>query len=223
MLCARLEPTRCGKLVVPRVLAGVFMAPVLTVVANTVGIIGGWLIAVFQLRVASASTGRRSWTACLADAWMGLIKPFCLGFVIVTIGCHVGLRTTWRNAGRRSRHYQCRRGIVGGGDCCGLFHHASVDHVAQSMTSATEPYASPTGAVEPDAPIVVFDDVSLAFDDAVVPKHQLHPAGRPYQNHPGRQRRRKSTTLKLILGLLTPDSGVICKWPPHRPGCQKPS
>ena len=25
---------------------------------------------------------------------MGLIKPFFLGFVIVTIGCHVGLRTT---------------------------------------------------------------------------------------------------------------------------------
>jgi len=24
---------------------------------------------------------------------MGLIKPFFLGFVIVTIGCHVGLRT----------------------------------------------------------------------------------------------------------------------------------
>jgi phospholipid/cholesterol/gamma-HCH transport system permease protein len=24
---------------------------------------------------------------------MGLIKPFCLGFAIVTIGCHVGLRT----------------------------------------------------------------------------------------------------------------------------------
>ena len=27
------------------------------------------------------------------DPWMGLIKPFFLGFVIVTIGCHVGLRT----------------------------------------------------------------------------------------------------------------------------------
>jgi phospholipid/cholesterol/gamma-HCH transport system permease protein len=25
---------------------------------------------------------------------MGLIKPFVLGFVIVTIACHVGLRTT---------------------------------------------------------------------------------------------------------------------------------
>ena len=86
------DPVR--KLVVPRVLAGMFMAPVLTVVANTVGIIGGWLIAVFQLRVASSLY----WTSVieglyLQDAWMGLIKPFCLGFAIVTIGCHVGLRT----------------------------------------------------------------------------------------------------------------------------------
>jgi phospholipid/cholesterol/gamma-HCH transport system permease protein len=86
------DPVR--KLVVPRVLAGTVMAPVLTVVADTVGIIGGWLIAVFQLRVASSLY----WTSVveglyLEDAWMGLIKPFCLGFVIVTIGCHVGLRT----------------------------------------------------------------------------------------------------------------------------------
>jgi phospholipid/cholesterol/gamma-HCH transport system permease protein len=30
----------------------------------------------------------------VADVWMGLIKPFFLGFAIVSIGCHVGLRTT---------------------------------------------------------------------------------------------------------------------------------
>ena len=87
------DPLR--KLVVPRVLAGVFMTPVLTVIANTVGIIGGWLIAVSQLQVA----GSVYWTSVLdglylEDVYMGLIKPFCLGFVIVTIGCHVGLRTT---------------------------------------------------------------------------------------------------------------------------------
>jgi phospholipid/cholesterol/gamma-HCH transport system permease protein len=28
------------------------------------------------------------------DLWMGLVKPFVLGFAIVTIACHVGLRTT---------------------------------------------------------------------------------------------------------------------------------
>jgi phospholipid/cholesterol/gamma-HCH transport system permease protein len=87
------DPIR--KLVVPRVLAGFIMAPVLTVIADFVGILGGWLIAVFQLRVASSVY----WTSIIEalyiqDVWMGLLKPFFLGFAIVTIGCHVGLRTT---------------------------------------------------------------------------------------------------------------------------------
>ena len=78
------------------------------------------------------------------------------------------------------------------------------------MTSATEPYASPTGAVEPDAPIVIFDDVSLAFDDAVVLRNISFTL---LAGHTkiilGASGSGKSTTLKLILGLLTPDSGVI--------------
>ena len=87
------DPVR--KLVVPRVLAGFFMAPVLTVVADAVGIVGGWLVAVYQLRVASSVY----WSSVveglyLEDAWMGLIKPFCIGLAIVSIGCHVGLRTS---------------------------------------------------------------------------------------------------------------------------------
>ena len=86
------DPVR--KLVVPRVLAGFFMTPVLTVIADTVGILGGWIVAVYQLGVASSLY----WTSItdalyLQDAWMGIIKPFILGYVIVTIGCYVGLAT----------------------------------------------------------------------------------------------------------------------------------
>lgn len=87
------DPIR--KLVVPRVLAGFIMCPILTVVANAVGLTGGWLIALSQLRVPSGVY----WSSVveglfIQDVWMGLIKPFFLGFVIVTIGCHVGLRTS---------------------------------------------------------------------------------------------------------------------------------
>lgn len=87
------DPIR--KLVVPRVIAGFLMCPILTVVANTVGMIGGWIIAVTQLRVASSVY----WSSItdgllIEDVWMGIIKPFFLGFVIVTIGCHIGLRAT---------------------------------------------------------------------------------------------------------------------------------
>lgn len=86
------DPIR--KLVVPRVLAGFIMCPILTVVANTVGMLGGWMIALTQLRVSSGVY----WNGVIdglfiQDVWMGIIKPFFLGFVIVTIGCHVGLRT----------------------------------------------------------------------------------------------------------------------------------
>jgi phospholipid/cholesterol/gamma-HCH transport system permease protein len=86
------DPIR--KLVVPRVIAGIFMAPVLTIVADFVGIVGGWLVARYQLQVASGLY----WSSILEglvmqDLWMGIIKPFVLGFVIVTVACHVGLRT----------------------------------------------------------------------------------------------------------------------------------
>lgn len=87
------DPVR--KLVVPRVLAGVLMAPVLTIVADTIGIVGGWLIAVLQLRVASSLYWRSIVEGLYPeDAWMGIVKPFFLGYAIVTIGCHVGLRTS---------------------------------------------------------------------------------------------------------------------------------
>ena len=87
------DPIR--KLVVPRMLAGFFMAPVLTVISDFVGIFGGWIVARFTLQV---STGLY-WSSVtqslyVQDIWMGLIKPFVLGFVIVTLACHVGLRTT---------------------------------------------------------------------------------------------------------------------------------
>jgi phospholipid/cholesterol/gamma-HCH transport system permease protein len=87
------DPVR--KLVVPRVLAGLLMMPLLSVLATAVGMVGGWLITVLQFHVASSVY----WTSVvqglyIQDVWMGIIKPFFLGFTIVTIGCHVGLRTT---------------------------------------------------------------------------------------------------------------------------------
>ena len=87
------DPIR--KLVLPRVLAGVVMVPLLTVISGGVGMIGGWIVTVTQLKVASSVY----WNAVvqglfMQDVWMGLIKPFFLGFAIVSIGCHVGMRTT---------------------------------------------------------------------------------------------------------------------------------
>ena len=86
------DPIR--KLVLPRVVAGTIMVPVLTVLADGVGMVGGLIISVTQLKIA----GTIYWSNVieglyLQDLWMGLIKPVVLGFALVTIGCHVGLRT----------------------------------------------------------------------------------------------------------------------------------
>ena len=87
------DPIR--KLVLPRILAGLLMVPVLTVIATGVGMVGGWLVTFSLLRVASSVY----WNSVvqglyIQDVWMGLIKPFVLGFTIVSIGCHVGMRTS---------------------------------------------------------------------------------------------------------------------------------
>jgi len=87
------DPIR--KLVVPRILAGLIMVPLLTIIASGIGMVGGWIVTTTLLRVASSVY----WNAVvqglyIQDVWMGLIKPFFLGFTIVSIGCHVGLRTT---------------------------------------------------------------------------------------------------------------------------------
>ena len=86
------DPIR--KLVLPRILAGIVMVPILTVIASAVGMVGGWMVTVGVLRVASSIY----WNSVvqglfIQDVWMGLIKPFFLGFTIVSIGCHVGMRT----------------------------------------------------------------------------------------------------------------------------------
>jgi phospholipid/cholesterol/gamma-HCH transport system permease protein len=86
------DPIR--KLVLPRILAGFVMVPVLTVIASGVGMVGGWVVTVFLLRVASSVYWNSVVQALyIQDVWMGLIKPFILGFTIVSIGCHVGMRT----------------------------------------------------------------------------------------------------------------------------------
>jgi len=87
------DPVR--KLAVPRVLAGLIMVPILTVISDFVGILGAWIITVTQLNVASSVYWNSIIVALYpADIWMGLVKPVFLGFAIVSIACFVGMRTT---------------------------------------------------------------------------------------------------------------------------------
>src|SRR3954449_10470506 len=84
------------KLVTPRLIATCVMLPLLTIIADFVGMFGGFIIAKFLLGL----LGRQYWMSVWHDLqwWLdvtqGLLKPFIFAFVISLVGCFYGLRTT---------------------------------------------------------------------------------------------------------------------------------
>jgi phospholipid/cholesterol/gamma-HCH transport system permease protein len=87
------DPIR--KLVAPRLIAGVIMVPILTVISDTLGIFGGGMISVFSLQLSWEYYWRSVGQSLVVnDIAMGLSKPFAFGFIISSVGCYMGLRTT---------------------------------------------------------------------------------------------------------------------------------
>ncbi len=86
-----ISPSR--RLVVPRLVAVVLMMPVLTAIADALGILGGLAIAVLELRM----TFQDYFTSILqqlsiSDISSGLAKTLFFGFEIAAIGCYNGLQ-----------------------------------------------------------------------------------------------------------------------------------
>lgn len=80
------------KLVSPRIVAGLIVLPLLTVLADIVGIFGGGLIAVYELEI-SAHVYYRSVVnfVMIRDVLDGLIKSAFFGFILVSIACYKGI------------------------------------------------------------------------------------------------------------------------------------
>ncbi len=83
------------KLVVPRVLATVLMMPVLTVISDAVGLVGGVIIAVTQLGLGAGYffTSMVQNTR-LGDLTSGLGKSLFFGYLIAIIACSKGLNAS---------------------------------------------------------------------------------------------------------------------------------
>ena len=70
------------------------LVPLLTIFADFVGILGGFLVSYFVVRLNPAQYWARSYNAIeFGDALQGIIKPFVFGFIISTVGCYFGLTT----------------------------------------------------------------------------------------------------------------------------------
>jgi len=81
-------------LVVPRFVAAIVMLPVLSIFADIVAILGGYLVATLTLDVSghTFTSGLRMYFK-VQDIFSGLIKSFFFGMIIATMGCHYGLRS----------------------------------------------------------------------------------------------------------------------------------
>ncbi len=80
------------KLVLPKVMAIVIMLPLLTVLSDFLGIMGGLLVSTFELKISSSVYISHVLSSLqLSDIMSGLFKTVFFAFFISIVGCYNGL------------------------------------------------------------------------------------------------------------------------------------
>jgi phospholipid/cholesterol/gamma-HCH transport system permease protein len=83
------------KLVGPRLYTTVITLPLLTILADFCGLLGGYFVSVYSVRLTTAEYWTSAYQALdFQDVTQGLIKPFIFAVVIALVGCHYGLHTS---------------------------------------------------------------------------------------------------------------------------------
>lgn len=89
-------------LVAPRLIAGTLMLPVLVLIADIIGVMGGYLVGVYKLGFTAQNYLSKTWQYLMADDVLsGLYKAAAFGFIVTLMGCYHG--------------YNSRRGAQGVG------------------------------------------------------------------------------------------------------------
>ncbi len=78
-------------LVAPRLIAGTLMLPCLVLVADVIGVLGGYIIAVYKLGFNPATYIKNTWDFLKTiDLVSGLVKAGVFGFLVSLMGCYHG-------------------------------------------------------------------------------------------------------------------------------------
>jgi len=87
-------------LVAPRLIAGLLMLPVLVLVADIIGVFGGYLVSVHKLGFNPTVYITRTWNFVQAiDIISGLVKAGVFGFLVALMGCYHGYHSRGGAAG----------------------------------------------------------------------------------------------------------------------------
>jgi phospholipid/cholesterol/gamma-HCH transport system permease protein len=78
-------------LVVPRILAGLTMLPILVLVGDIIGVFGGYIISIYKLGFNPATYLTKTYDYLeFMDVFSGLVKASVFGFIISLMGCYNG-------------------------------------------------------------------------------------------------------------------------------------
>jgi len=78
-------------MVAPRLVAGLVMFPALVLVADVIGVFGGYIVAVYKLGFNAGNYLQRTYDFLEAeDVNSGLIKAAVFGFIVTLMGCYHG-------------------------------------------------------------------------------------------------------------------------------------
>jgi phospholipid/cholesterol/gamma-HCH transport system permease protein len=79
---------------VPRLMATVFMLPLLTIISDFVGLLGGFAYSFFIYHLNPSQYWSNAYHSLdYGDVFQGLIKPFIFAFIVALVGCYYGLST----------------------------------------------------------------------------------------------------------------------------------
>lgn len=84
------------KLVTPRLIATATMLPLLTIIADFMGLVGGYIVACVMMTL---TTSNQFWSSAYqalsySDVAQGLVKPLVFAMIIALVGCYYGMETT---------------------------------------------------------------------------------------------------------------------------------
>ena len=83
------------KLVTPRLIATSVVLPLLTIIADFMGILGGYVIASLLLQITADQYWSLAWRSLVwNDVAQGLLKPLAFGIIISLVACYYGMSTT---------------------------------------------------------------------------------------------------------------------------------
>ena len=93
LLAMAVHPLHC--LALPRILAGLIMVPLLTIVGVFIGIVGGYFVGVMLLGINSGTYVQKMLDIVTGeDLYNGLYKSLIFGLILAVISCYEGLQAT---------------------------------------------------------------------------------------------------------------------------------